>query len=372
MGAETTILHTEASTGWGGQEIRIILESLEFAGRGYRMLIACPAEARISAKAAEAGLRVINLPMRGPFDPRAIKKFLSIIKSEKVDIIHTHSSKDSWLAGMAGRLAKTPVVRSRHLSTPVGKSWFTSFVYRSLPDRIITSGEAIKRMLVERNGIDPAKIVSVPAGVDTEKYNPQVSAAKVIKELGLAGAYPVVGCVAMLRSWKGQKDLFDAVPRIIKSYPEARFVIAGDGPKREEFLGQIRALGIERSVIMTGLRKDVEEIIAALDIFVLLSTASEATSQVIPQALSIGKAVVATDVGGLPEIIEDNVTGLLIPKGDPAAIADAIIKLADDKELAGRLARTGREKVLKDFTLKGMIDKTEGVYNRLLTPQRGV
>ncbi len=125
-------------------------------------------------------------------------------------------------------------------------------------------------------------------------------------------------------------------------------------------------------MIMTGLRKDVPEIIAALDIFVLLSTASEATSQVIPQALSIGKPVVATDVGGLPEIIEDNRTGLLIPKEDPAAIAEAIIKIADDKELARRLAREGRAKVLKDFTLEGMIDKTEAVYRRVLAAQSAV
>lgn len=366
MGGKSTILHTEASTGWGGQEIRVILESGEFAKRGYRVLLACPAEARISAKAAEAGIEVINLPMPGPFNPKAIRRLLSIIKSEQVDIIHTHSSRDSWLAGIAGRLSKIPVVRSRHLSTPVGKSWFTSFVYRSLPDKIITSGAEIKRMLVERNRIDPAKIVSIPAGVDTEEYNPEVSGAKVTEELGLKAAYPVVGCVAMLRSWKGHKDLFDAAVRVIKKYPEARFVIAGDGPIRERLSTQIRTLGIEKSVIMTGLRKDVPEIIAALDIFVLLSTASEATSQVIPQALAIGRPVVATDVGGLPEIIEDNVTGLLIPKEDPAAIAGAIIKLADDKSLARRLAKKGREKILKDFTLKGMIDKTEEVYNLLL------
>ncbi len=369
MGYKTTILHTEASVGWGGQEIRVILESVEFAKRGYRVLIACPAEARISAKAAEAGLRVINVAMPGPLNPKAIRRFLSIIKSEKVDVIHTHSSKDSWLAGIAGRWAKVPVVRSRHLSTLVGRSWFTTLVYRSLSDRIITSGAEIKRMLVERNNIDPEKITSIPAGVDTKLYHPGVSGAAVTKELKLAGAYPVVGCVAMLRSWKGQTDLFDSVPEIVKSYPEARFVIAGDGPIRDRLIAQVRSLGIEKYVIMTGLRKDVPEIIAALDIFVLLSTASEATSQVIPQALAIERPVVATNVGGLPEIIEDNVTGLLIPKNDPKAIAGAVIRLAGDKELGARLAKKGREKILKDFTLDVMIDKTEGVYNSL--PRQG-
>ena len=177
------------------------------------------------------------------------------------------------------------------------------------------------------------------------------------------------GCVEPVgRSGNGEDLINFDLFKVLHILGCASRVVAGrgDGPKREEFLAQIRSGGIEKYVIMTGLRKDVPEIIAALDIFVLLSTASEATSQVRPQALAIGKPVIATNVGGLPEIIEDNVTGLLIPKEDPAAIATAIIKLADDKELARRLAEKGREKILKDFTLKGMIDKTERVYNLLL------
>jgi glycosyltransferase involved in cell wall biosynthesis len=361
-----TILHTEASLGWGGQEIRVIQESVEFAKRGYRVLVACPKEARIAAKAAEAGLQVLNLPMRSPFDPTAVSAFVRIINREKIDIVHTHSSKDSWLAGAAGRIARVPVVRSRHLSTPVGRSWFTTFVYRSLSDVIITSGSLIKETLVTRNKLDPAKIVSIPAGVDIAKYDPKIKGAKVRAELGLDCAYPVVGCVAILRSWKGHRYLLEAVPAVVKKYPKARFLIVGNGPKWEELLNMVRTLNIEENVIMTGFRKDVPEVIAAMDIFVLPSVASEATSQVIPQALSMDKPVIATNAGGLPEIIENKVTGLLVPPKDPGALADAILWMAEHKEEARGMAKRGREKILGGFTLKNMIDSTEDVYRKFL------
>lgn len=361
-----TILHTEASLGWGGQEIRIIQESVEFKKRGYRVIVACPKEARIAAKAAEAGLQVLNVRMPGPLDPRAVSAFVRIIKSEKVDIVHTHSSKDSWLAGAAGRIARVPVVRSRHLSTPVGRNWFTTFVYRSLSDVIITSGSRIKETLVTRNRLDPAKIVSVPAGVDIAKYDPKISGAKVRAELGIDGAYPVVGCVAILRSWKGHRYLLEAVPAVVARYPDARFLIVGDGPKFEELKDLVLTLDIEKNVIMTGFRKDVPEVIAAMDVFVLPSVASEATSQVIPQALSMYKPVIATDAGGLPEIIENNVTGLLVPAKDAGAISDAILWMAAHKKEARSMAERGREKILGGFTLERMIDSTENVYKRFL------
>ncbi len=365
-----TILHTEASKGWGGQEIRIFQESLRFAELGHRVLIACHKGSGIARQSEEAGLPLRIIPMRFACDPAAIYSFLGLIKAEKVDIIHTHSSKDSWIAGMAGRISETPVVRSRHLSTPVGQSWITTFVYRYLCDIIITSGIHIKEALIARNRLDPDKIVSIPAGVDTEKYNANIRGDNVRSEFGLKDSYPIIGSVAILRRWKGHHHLLEAVPKIISVFPDAKFLIAGDGPQWDNLNRQIRELGIEKHVIMTGFREDIPEIMAALDIFVLPSTSSEATSQVIPQAFAIGRPVIATDAGGLPEIIEDGVTGLLISPGDREAIAGAILRMAEHKEEAQKMAVKGRDKILKDFTFQGMIDRTAGVYYDVLEKRR--
>jgi glycosyltransferase involved in cell wall biosynthesis len=367
MKRKLTILHTEASKGWGGQEIRVIQESLRFHEIGYRILIACHEDSGIAEKAEEVGLPVYIVPMRFSCDPLAIIKFVRLIKTEEVDIIHTHSSKDSWIAGIAGRISGTPVIRSRHLTTPVKQTRTAAIVYRYLCDVIITSGISIKNALVTDNRINPKKIVSIPAGVDTERFNLEIKGNKVRKELGLEHAYPIVGIVAILRHWKGHKYLLQAVPEVVSKYPEARFVISGNGPQWDNLHAQIRDLGIERNVIMTGFRKDVPEIMAALDIFILPSVASEATSQVIPQALAVGRPVIAANAGGLSEIIEDGVTGRLIPPKDPSAIANAIIRMADNREEAGKMAVNGRMKILEGYTLQKMIESTADVYDSLIT-----
>lgn len=370
IGKKLSILHTEASMGWGGQEIRILQEAVRFTKLGYRVLIACQEGSQIAKNAAISKLPLHIVRMRLPFDPPALVKFLQIIKSEKIDIIHTHSSKDSWIAGMAGRISGVPVVRSRHLSTPVGQKWMTALVYRYFCDAIIASGKHIKEALTKDNGIDPEKIYSIAAGVDIKRYNTAISRDKVRNELQLRGSLPVVGMVAILRSWKGHRYLLEAVPKIVSIYPDAKFLIVGNGPQWDNLNKKVHDLRIGENVIMTNFRDDIPEIIAALDILVLPSIASEATSQVIPQALAMGKPVIAANVGGLPEIIEDGVTGLLVPPKDHEAISNAVIWMTEHREKAHEMAMKGKDKILKNYTFQKMIEQTDDVYNQVLRKKR--
>jgi len=366
-----SILHTEASLGWGGQEIRIVQESLQFTERGYRVLIACQEKSQISNQVAKTELPVFIVRMRAAYDPIAIAKLLRIIKLENVNIIHTHSSRDSWIAGIAGRISGIPVIRSRHLSTPVGKRWQTTFVYRYLADIIITSGTHIKEALVKRNNLNPEKIISIAAGVDTKRFDiKNINGNRILNEFRLKDAFPLVGIVAILRSWKGHRYLLEAVSKVVSIYPEARFLIVGNGPAHDSIQQKILDLGIEKYVIMTNFRDDIPEIMAALDIFVLPSYASEATSQVIPQVLAMGKPVIAANVGGLPEIIEDGITGLLVPPKNSTAISDAIIWMVKHRDETNEMTIKGREKVLKNYTLQRMIDRTAEVYHHVLKQKR--
>lgn len=361
-----TILHTEASKGWGGQEIRILQESLRFKDLGHRVLIACQKESQMAVQAAKADIPVFIVQMRFALDPFAAANIIRIIISEKVDILHTHSSKDSWIAGIAGRLWGIPVIRSRHLSTPVKQSWYSTFVYRHLADAIITSGRHIRNALVEKNKLAPEKIISIPAGVDIERFDMNIDGEKIRNEFGLRDAFPVVGVVAILRSWKGHSYLLEAVPKVVSLYPAARFLIVGNGPQWDNLHKKIHHLKIEKNVIMTNFREDIPEIMAALDMFVLPSIASEATSQVIPQALAMGKPVIATNTGGLSEIIENGVTGLLIPPRDSEAISNAVIWMAKNSENAREMAVNGRNKIVKDYTFQKMIERTAEVYHYML------
>ncbi len=366
-----TVLHTEASLGWGGQEIRVIQEAVRFTELGCRMLIACQQGSRIAEQARLAGLPVYIVRMRFPCDPLAMADILGIVREKGVDLLHTHSSRDSWIAGAAGRLFGIPVIRSRHLSTPVHPGWSSTFVYRYLADLIITSGIHIKEALERDNKLPPGKIVSIAAGADSERFALTISGKKIREELGLENAFPLVGVIAILRSWKGHQYLLEAVKNVVAEFPEARFLIVGNGPWESNLRSKITELGIERYVIMTGFREDIPEIMAALDIFVLPSTASEATSQVIPQALLMGKPVIATNVGGLPELIENGVTGLLIPPGNAEALGEAVLQMATRRDQAAEMARNGRKKILEGYTFEVMIRRTAECYAQVLRAKRG-
>src|SRR5919108_4369364 len=176
------ILHTEASRGWGGQEIRILSEATAFAKRCFRLLVACQPSSRLALEAQRYGLRVRPIAMRRAFDAMACWRLRRLMRTETVDLVHTHSSIDGWLAGFAAKSLRLPVVRSRHVSIPVKRR--RNFVYNALCDRIISSGEAIREVLIT-GGVDPEKIVAIPAGVDTAQFHPAVSGAAVRRGIGI-------------------------------------------------------------------------------------------------------------------------------------------------------------------------------------------
>ncbi len=355
------ILHTEASLGLGGQEIRILTESRWLRDHGWGALIACQPASRLFAEARAAALPVAPIVMRRAFDVRAACALRRLMKTEAVALVHTHSSIDSWLATVAARSRGLPVVRSRHVSIPIRRR---ALVYR-LADRVITTGEAIKA-IVSRAGVPAARIISIPAGVDTDRFHTAVSGKRVRDELGLAPAGNVVGLVANVRGSKGHRVFLEAAREVARILPATRFLIVGDGVGFDDVRRRVSEMGLEREVIMTGFRRDIPEVMAALDVLVLPSTKSEATSQVIPQALAVGTPVIATAVGGIPEIVRDGETGCLVAPGDAHALAEAILALLNDTSRAAELARAGQALVRARLTVDAMMAATTAVYEELL------
>jgi glycosyltransferase involved in cell wall biosynthesis len=355
-----SILHTEASTGFGGQEIRILAEARWLLEHGWHVVVAGQPGSPLLREAETDRIPVAAIRMRHAFDARAVVEFRRLLRERGIDVVHTHSSVDSWLATLAARSLGRPVVRSRHVSIPVRRR--RALVYR-LADRVITSGEAIKEIL-RGVGVPESRVVSIPAGIDVSRFHPDVSGASVRRELRLPG--PVVGLVANLRSSKGHRFFVDAAVEVLREVPEARFLIVGDGVAHEPIRRHIEEMGLEKQVLMTGFRRDIPEVMAALDVLVLPSVKSEATSQVIPQALAVGTPVVATAVGGIPEVIRDGETGRLVPPGDAAALAAAILALLRDPPAARAMARRGAELVRERFTFDAMMARTTDVYRELL------
>jgi glycosyltransferase involved in cell wall biosynthesis len=319
---------------------------------------------RLLSEAERAGIPALPLRMRGAWDLAATFAVRAIVRSRVIDLVHTHSSIDSWVAGLAARSLGLPIVRSRHVSIPIPRA--RALVYR-LADRIITSGDAVAR-IVETAGVPRHRIVAIGPGIDTTRFHPGVSGEAVRAELGLRG--PAVGLVANIRGSKGHRFFLEAARDVLRRRPDARFLIVGDGIGFDDVRRRVTELGLDEHVIMTGFRRDVPEVMAALDVLVLPSVKSEAMSQVIPQALAVGTPVVGTTVGGTPELVRDGETGRVVPPADAPALAAAIADLLAAPARARELARRGQAEVLARHSMEAAMTRTVAVYEDARSARR--
>lgn len=361
-----TILHTESSSGWGGQENRTVHEGVGLKRLGDRVIVLCRPEARIKVKAEAAGLEVRTHALRSSFDIGAVRFVMNLIKKEKVDVVSTHSGKDSLICSVAARLSRRRpvIVRTRHLALPITSK--TS--YSILPHKVVTVSEYVRKYLVEDRGIDRNKVVSIPTGIDLTRFDPENVRDTLREDLGIDKGTPVVGTVAILRRKKGHHLLLDAIPGILKEVPGAIFVFAGEGPQRHNIEAKIKELNLDRHVFILGLRGDVPAVIAGFDLFVL-PTLQEALGTSIIEASAMGKAVVATRIGGIPEVVDDNVTGMLVEPENPRALAAAVIKLLKNEKLRKSMGEAGRKLVEREYSTERMVERMHDLYNRLV---RGV
>ncbi len=362
----TTLLHVESSPGLGGQEIRTLAEARWTAERGWRVLVAGQPAGKLCERALGApGLEVFLVPMRGAWDPRALVSLVRLIRRERVDLVHTHSSVDAWLGGLAGRLAGVPIVRTRHVSIPIRRRW--NVVYTRLADRVLTSAEAIRRMVIGV-GVPADRVLTMPAGIDLAAFAFERPAPDMRRALGVTG--PVVGCVAMFRGSKGHADLLAAFARLRARHPQASLLLVGDGVRRASVEQRARAMGLGDAVVFTGFRPDVPALLSAMDCFVLASTRTEGVPQSVLQAFAAGVPVVARDTGGIPEVVSDGVTGTLVRDPAPEALADAIAAVLADPDAARRRGRAARALVEARFSHQAAMDRLLAVYAELLAARR--
>lgn len=360
------VLHTEWSMGWGGQEIRILAEMKAFRAQGVAMEIACRAGSRIAAEAGQAGFVVHILPFAGRLDLRTIFGLRRLVRTGGFSLLHTHSSIDSWCGGLAGRLFAIPVIRSRHLSSEVRPGLNARIVYDWLPDAVISSGRHIREHLVNVCHCQPDRQFSVPAGADHRRFAPTADGDAVRAEFAIDPAMPLIGIVAVLRSWKGHRVLFEACARILDAFPGLRLLVVGDGPLREHLPVWAEELGLSGHVIFAGHRDDVPACMKAMDVCVLPSLKNEATSQVMPQAMLVGTPVICSSAGGLTEVVQDGVTGRVVPPGDVQALAAALRACLQDRDKTTEMASRARDHALAHLTFDQQIQKTLDVYRWVL------
>jgi glycosyltransferase involved in cell wall biosynthesis len=348
----------------GGQERRVLAESIGMRGRGHDLWIVTPSDGALASRARDAGLDVIPLSFRRWRLLDNARFLASLVRRLEPDVVNSHSSADSWTAALARRTGarKGALVRSRHISAHVEPGLLHRFLYGQA-DFVITTGESVRRDLAESGLFPLERSASIPTGVDLDRFRPEPGGrAEARRALGVGVEGPVLGVVAYLREDKGHAVLLRAMPEILRRCPGCVLVVVGDGPERERLETFARRLEIEAAVRFAGLREDIPFVLSALDVFCLPSVRNEGVPQSALQAGAAAVPVVSTAVGGIPEAVVHGRTGSVVPPGDEGALASAILELIEDPASRRRLGQAGREHVSASFSMQRMLDLTERAY----------
>lgn len=355
---------------WGGQEERLLREIQWLNRHGHRAILACHQSSAIARHAASAGVDFHHVPMRSNVDIPGFAKLVALVRSEKPDIIHARSSKDSWFA-LWFHQAGIPVVRSRHITLSEQMPHGRKLIYRHGCRRLIASAGFIADNMRNVIGFAPDRVEVIGECVDPEEFHPGDGSA-FRQESGIAPEAPFFAVVAMLRGEKGQMIFARAAREVIRRRPDARFAIVGGNAKStsleralKDFIAAEFPGRAEPPIIMTGFRKDVPVIMRAIDCLVVPST-KDAQTLVIPQAFATGKPVIATRVGGIPDLVRDGQNGLLFPAKDHMALAEAMLKLAGDPALARKLGDAGYAFALRELTTDHKMAELVACYRRAI------
>jgi len=360
------IVHSEASLGWGGQEIRIFTEMLAMRSRGHEMSLAAQPTSQIFQKAQAAGFTVFPIREKALFFPHSILSLTAWLKKRRPDVVNTHSSKDGWIGGIAARLAHVPcIIRSKHIDVEYPRRFSSRIAYGVLPHHVLTTSEQIRKKISDQLKISLDHITNLPTGIDPQPFL-NSTPASLREELGLTPETALVGMISVIRSWKGHRFFLEAAAILLRQRPDLHFIIAGDGPGAASLQESIQERGLNERFFWLGQRQDVPQLLKALNVLVLPSTAHEGVPQIILQAQMARCPVVASAVGGIPEVVQDGLTGRLVPVGQSQALADAISSALTDHELTQTMVQTAYARCLVENTIEVMCKRSEAIYAQLL------
>ena len=359
-----TSVHIDTAKTWRGGQNQVLQLVTGLESLGHRTWLVAHSGGELRRR-AEEGLRFIGFAPRSEFDVQAAWQLSRVFRDAKPNVVHAHDPMAVALVAMALQMQNgaptTPyIVAARRVDFHLKRHAFSRWKYRHV-NMFVAASRTIGDIL-EGDGITRDRITIVHDGVNVDliqKLDPVDARAT----FWLPHGAPVIGNVAALAGHKGQRHLVAAAARIVRAVPDARFLIVGDGELREPLEKQIKSLALERHVLLTGFRADALALMKSFDLFVM-SSITEGLGSAVLEAMACNRAVVATRAGGLPEAVDDGVTGLLVPTHDEPALADAIVKLLQDAALREAMGQAGRERVVREFSVEKMVKDTIGVYER--------
>jgi len=358
-----TVIHVEAGMHLYGGALQVFYLLNGLARRPLRNVLVCPLGSDIAAKASGVVDKVYELPMSGDLDFRFISRLRAIIRAEQADLVHLHSRRGAdVLGGIAARLEKISCVLSRRVDNPESKL-VVALKYR-LYDRVITISNGIRQVLLNE-GVSGDKVVCVHSAVDADRFDKVAERDWFLREFDLPADAVVLGMIAQLILRKGHRYLLTALPEVLAQHPEVHVLLFGKGPLEYELRQQIEQAGLQAYVHLVGFRDDLSRILPCL-YGVVHPADIEGLGVSLLQAAAAGVPLIGSDAGGIPEIVRQDVNGILVSPGDVKGLRAGILRLLKDNALAARWGAAGKTIVREEFSLAAMVEGNICVYRSVM------
>ncbi len=334
--------------------------------RGHRVAVVSRPDGEVPARCRDEGLDFLPLPLRHEFDLASARRLAKIYDDRQVDLVHAHKGIAHSVALFATFFSRRRpvIVVNRGVSFPLDA--FNRLKYHVRLDAVVTVCQAIQDVVIASGRVPPEKVHVVYAGVDLSRFDPaRVNGASVRREWGISQEQLLLVQVGA-REWKGWRDLLEATRLLVPDFPNLRTaVVACEQEEAERISGVVREKGISQYVRTIGFRSDMPDVLAAADIVADLSYEGLGITGTIREAMALSKPVVASAAGGNPELVEERVSGLLVPPRDPSAFSAALARLIREPPLRGRLGKAARERVAGGFSTEHRLDRIEALYRSL-------
>lgn len=364
MARPLAVFHCDIGRSWAGGQNQALLLARGLQRRGHRQWIVTPPGSPLADRAREEGIDVLPHPYRGEADPRAVLSLIRRLRRHRPDIVHTHDAHSLTPAALAARLVRPRpvVVGHRRVDFHIRGHALSRWKYARGADRLIAVSERVRDVLLE-DGMPPGHVVVIHSGIEMRTPPPPPGPSLRERIAAPAGA-PLVLTIASAAGYKDHPTLIDAAAALRRREPMTHWAILGGGGLLEEMRERVALRGLEDRVHYLGFVPGARGYLGEADVFVL-SSRTEGLGTSILDAMAAGVPVAATAGGGIPEMVEDGVTGLLAPVGDGRALAAVIDRLLDDPALAERLAGAARARV-RDFDIARTVEQTERLYREVV------
>lgn len=359
----------------GGGETFFLNLAKRLGKEKFNLSFVCPYEGSLSSELRKMRVKTIVVNMESKFNLAVIPRLVYLMKKKNINIVHTHGLRADFFGRIAAKIAKVPIILSTfHIlisgyEKNVGRLktkvyLFLNRLTTALANKVVAVAAKVKEDLILKGGIDPNKIITIYNGIAIDKFKASRDKQSIRKELGLDSQPPIVGIVGRLVSEKGIGYFLQAASRIKKNIPRIKFLIVGNGPSEQELQDLAKNLRIFQDCLFTGFRRDIADIISIFEIGVLPSLC-EPFGLIILEYMVLAKPIVATNTGGVPEIIEDGKTGILVAPKNPEQLAQAITSLLNNTKKAQQMGENARKAVESKFNLTKTIKQYEQLYLNL-------